>query len=254
MSQIPKILHYCWFGSSALPDLAVRCMQSWKECMPDYEIMVWNEQNSDFQECRYATEAHEAKKWAFLSDYVRLKVLHEHGGIYLDTDVEVLKSFTPLLVHRAFIGFERATALSTAVIGAEKRSKWIEMLIKNYQDKRFIDHHGTHDYTTNVFTVTKLTLEHLALKLDNCRQSLDGQLEIFPTVFFSPIDFETGAMCRNESTYAIHHFAGSWLGEYTHRRFLRQRRLTRVLGRSLGLFINKLLVNIEWRISCLLGK
>lgn len=104
--MIPKIIHYIWFGGNPLPELAVKCIESWKKYCPDYEIMIWDERNFDVSVCAYTKEAYDAKKWAFVSDYVRLKALYEYGGIYMDTDVELVKSLDGFLHEKAFSGFE----------------------------------------------------------------------------------------------------------------------------------------------------
>ena len=119
--MIPKTLHYCWFGNGKKSELVQNCIQSWKKAMPDYTIIEWNESNSDITANKYISEAYSANKWAFVSDYIRLRVLFEYGGIYLDTDVETLKSFDAFLNNEAFTGFESNDSIITAVIGAEKK-------------------------------------------------------------------------------------------------------------------------------------
>ena len=117
--MIPKIIHYCWFGGNPLPELAIKCIESWKKYLPDYEIKEWNESNFDINCCAYVREAYEAKKWAFVSDYARFWILYQHGGLYFDTDVELIKSIDDLIVKGAFMGCEpwnAAPALSLSLI------------------------------------------------------------------------------------------------------------------------------------------
>ena len=113
--SIPKVIHYCWFGNSELPELEKKRLKSWQKKLSDYKIILWNENNSDLSECKYVQQAYENKKFAFVSDYIRIKVLYQYGGIYLDTDVEVLKSFDHLLGAIGFLGFENKTTVGTAI-------------------------------------------------------------------------------------------------------------------------------------------
>lgn len=122
--MIPKKIHYCWFGRNPLPELAVRCIESWKKYCPDYEIIEWNEDNYDINKISYVKEAYQARKWAFVTDYVRLDVVNQYGGIYLDTDVELLKSLDPLLKYKSFFGMEEGKFIATGLgFGAEKGTK-----------------------------------------------------------------------------------------------------------------------------------
>ena len=119
--MIPKKIHYCWFGGNPLPELAIKCLESWKKYCPDYEIIEWNETNFNLDSCEYVREAYQAKKWAFVSDYARLKVVYDNGGIYLDTDVELIKSLDRLLKNKSFFGTETTGVVATGLgFGAEK--------------------------------------------------------------------------------------------------------------------------------------
>ena len=148
--MIPKIIHYIWVGGKPLTPLAEKCIQSWKKNCPDYEIKRWDESTFDINQNQYCKEAYESKKWAFVSDYIRLKVLFEYGGIYMDTDVEVIKPLDEFLVHPAFSGFENNTQIPTGIMAAEKNNKWIENLLNDYNHRHFIKEDGSFDYTTNV--------------------------------------------------------------------------------------------------------
>ena len=152
--MIEKKIHYIWFGSNPLPPLAKKCIESWKKFCPDYEIVEWNETNFDVNQNIYTKEAYENKKWAFVSDYVRLYALYHHGGIYMDTDVEVLKNLDDYLNHDAFSGFESSNAIPTGIIGAKKGNYHIKQLLNEYNDRHFILPNGEMDLTTNVTTIT----------------------------------------------------------------------------------------------------
>lgn len=213
MQYIPKIIHYCWFGGNDLPPEAVRCIKTWEKHCPDYKIIEWNEQNFDITSNRYVKEAYEAKKWAFVTDYVRLYALYNNGGIYMDTDVEVLRSLDVLLENRAFSGFEDDEHIPTAIMGAKKNHKWIGFLLSDYMHRSFIKENGSYDLTTNVIIITKLTKMKYNCCLDNTYQMLNDDIVLYPKEYFCPKDYETGKIHITKNTYTIHHFSGSWINE-----------------------------------------
>jgi mannosyltransferase OCH1-like enzyme len=139
-----------------MPDLAVNCINSWKKYLPDYELVLWNEDNFDINSNQYVKEAYESKKYAFVTDYVRLYALYHHGGIYMDTDVEVLKSLDEFLEHTAFTGCENDQMCVTGTMASEKGHKWIEDLLNDYDDKKFILAEGSFDKTPNTQIITEL--------------------------------------------------------------------------------------------------
>lgn len=209
--MIPKIIHYCWFGKNTLPDLAKKCIQSWKKNCPDYEIIEWNEDNFNLGECQYAFEAYKEKKWAFVTDYVRLKVLYEYGGIYMDTDVEIIKPLDSLLEYKAVSGFESETNIPTGLIAAEKNNPFIYELLKDYFDIHFILPDGKCDLTTNVVRITKKCLKY-GLVQNNTKQTIAG-FTLLPSEYLCPKNPKTGKINMTGNTITIHHFDGSWLTE-----------------------------------------
>ncbi|WP_216829040.1 glycosyltransferase family 32 protein [Alkalihalobacterium elongatum] len=208
--EIPKIIHYCWFGEKEKPEMVKKCIQSWKIHLPEYEIKEWNEQNFDFHSNTYAREAYEAKKYAFCSDYVRVHVLYHIGGIYLDTDVEVFKSFNDLLHHHSFWGFEQENFIATSTIGAKKGNPLIKIFLNAYQHKNFINEDGETNQLTNVAIISDL-LVNKGLKLNGEFQELEGFGTFYPQTYFSPYDYINCRKLVTEKTYAMHHFYKSWL-------------------------------------------
>lgn len=205
---IPKTIHYCWFGGRPLPAVAEHCMKSWRELLPDYTIKRWDETNTDIHENRYAREAYEAGKYAFVSDYMRLKVLYEEGGIYMDTDVEVVKNLDSFLGHRAFSGFESPNLIPTGIMGAEQCHPWIGSLLECYRDKSFFEEDGTYDMTPNTVLITQLSLKQ-GLRLTNKKQ-IFHDVVMYPKEVFCPKDYDDSRYFVTENTYTIHHFSGSW--------------------------------------------
>ena len=154
--MIPKKIHYCWFGGNPLPEETKIYIESWKKYCPDYEIIEWNEKNFDLNCNIYIQEAYQAKKWAFITDYVRLYVMYNYGGIYMDTDVEVIKSLDPYLNNKAFSGFETFTDIPTGIMASEKGFPLFKEFLDYYKDRHFIMNDGSYDMTTNVVIITNI--------------------------------------------------------------------------------------------------
>ena len=142
--MIPKIIHYVWFGKNSYPELTKRCIESWKKYCPDYELKLWNEENFDLSDCQFAREAYEEGKYAFVADYVRLRVLYEYGGIYLDTDVEITKKLDEFLSRHAFLGFEDEKNISTGIMGCQKHNLLFGELVDYYNNRSFKKEDGTY--------------------------------------------------------------------------------------------------------------
>jgi mannosyltransferase OCH1-like enzyme len=208
--MIPKKIHYCWFGNGQMPALAIKCIDSWKKFLPDYELVLWNEGNFDIAANLYVRQAYEKKKFAFVTDYVRLYALYTEGGIYMDTDVEVLKSYDEFLLHSAFSGFETDGNVPTGMMGAEKGSIWAKELLSYYEDKAFIQTDGSLDMTTNTSIITNYMLTK-GLKLNNKLQEFSDLVVMYPSEYFCPKDHRTGLLQITKNSYCIHHFAMSWI-------------------------------------------
>ncbi|MGG4489223.1 glycosyltransferase family 32 protein [Metabacillus idriensis] len=208
---IPKVIHYCWFGKKEKPSIIKKCIQSWKKKLIGYEIIEWNEDNFDIQSISYVKEAYDAGKYAFVSDYVRVFALYHHGGIYLDTDVEVFKPFDDaMLSHESFWGFEQENFIATSTIGAVKGNRFIKNFLDTYESKKFLKEDGSYDSLTNVAVVTKL-LESKKLKLNGEYQVINGIGAFYPQTFFSPYDYINSRKFISENTFVIHYFYKSWL-------------------------------------------
>lgn len=210
--MIPKIIHYCWFGGNPLPELAIKCMESWKKYCPDYEIIEWNEKNFDLHYNDYVWEAYQAKKWAFITDVVRMYALSTYGGIYMDTDVEVIKPLDPYLKHVAFSGYENEHDIPTGIMASEKGGKWVTDNLHYYDNKHFLKDDGSYDMTTNVVTLTNYMLP-LGLKQNNTYQDFPGLITFYPKDYFCPKSYFDGKIYLTDNTVTIHHFAGSWRSE-----------------------------------------
>jgi mannosyltransferase OCH1-like enzyme len=208
--MIPKVIHYIWFGGNPLPELALRCIKSWKEILPEYQIIRWDESNFDITSNQYVKEAYEAKKYAFVSDYVRLYVLYNYGGIYMDTDVEAKKSLDSFLKFDAFSGFENETYIPTGIMACKKGFKGFGELLQQYDNRRFVKEDGTYDVTTNVTVITEYYFQK-GLKKNDTEQLIEG-FKIMPSIIFCPAKEDITAKYMNK-TVTIHHKSGSWLTE-----------------------------------------
>jgi hypothetical protein len=213
-NQIPKVIHYFWLGKGPKPASVIKCIESWKRNCPDFEIKVWNEDNYDIHKHPYIERAYNEGKWAFVTDYARLDVLYNYGGIYFDTDVEVLKDFSDLCRYKAFIGFENQEYVNDGqgfgcVAGLPIL---LEMMTCYEGDSPYRIEDGFRDYYETPKLRTRVLLKH-GLVQDGHRQSIDG-IEVFPSDFFCPLDYDTGRMKITSNTHSIHHFDASWHGKY----------------------------------------
>ena len=197
--SIPKVIHYCWFGKGKMPKLAEKCIESWKKYCPGYKIVCWNEENFDITCNRYAKEAYDAGKWAFVSDYVRFKVLYDEGGIYLDTDVEIIKPLDPLIEENGYMGFDDCGYISTGLgFACEKGNELIGALLKDYDDISFILPDGTYDLTPCPIRNTK-TVTNLGMDINQKQQIFMG-IKILPEDYLCPIKYYSGKKVITKNT------------------------------------------------------
>jgi mannosyltransferase OCH1-like enzyme len=208
--MIPKIIHYCWFGGKEKPEDVLKMIASWKKHCPDYEIKEWNETNFDIHLNRYTEEAYQQKKWAFVSDVARLWALVHEGGIYMDTDVEVIRSLDNLLANKAFIGFEGTQWIGTNLMGTEPHNAFLQAFLEDYNHRNFTNPDGTLNQTTNVEEITSRFLTQHNL-VRNGEQQQVGDFTVYPTDYFSPYDYINGKVRTTANTYSIHWFSQSWI-------------------------------------------
>jgi len=243
--MIPKIIHYCWFGKGKMPELALSCLESWKKFLPDYKFKLWNEDSFDINSVPYVKEAYLSRKFAFVTDYVRLYAIYNEGGIYMDTDVEVLKSLDNLLHLPAFSGFESEKDIPTGIMASDKYGQWAKEMMDYYNnDRHFILPDGSLDMTSNVLIISKLMSSN-GFKLVNSYQVYKNCMHIFPKDYFCPKG-RTGIIKLTENSYCIHHFAASWHSktELISRFFFRE---------ILGPYITDVLVRGKWKLLGILG-
>ena len=223
---IPKVIHYCWFGGNPLPKSALACINSWKKYFPNYEIKEWNETNFDVQYNKYCSEAYDAKKYAFVSDFARFKILYDEGGVYFDTDVEVIKSFAPILENGAFMGCETqsvytnpvdiASGLGLAVnpglgLAINPGHSLVKEVLDDYESSSFLKEDCSLDLTTIVQRTTIILKRHGLAEM-NCIQKVDG-ITIYPPEYFCPKDKDTLELNLTENSYSIHHYDATWYSD-----------------------------------------
>lgn len=207
--MIPKIIHYCWFGDNEKSEKVIKCISSWMKYCPDYKIIEWNEKNFDMHINPYVEEAYSVKKWAFVSDVARLYALIHYGGIYLDTDVELVKSPQGIINSgNVILGYESTDRLSTAFMACVKNHRLFNELLKEYEMLHFIRPDGSFDKTTNVVRLTSCCVRH-GLTVNGLLQKIDDII-IYPSDYFSPKNLYTKKINLTENTIAIHNFDGSW--------------------------------------------
>ena len=245
--MIPKVIHYCWFGGKPLPKDAKKYIESWKKYLPDYEIKRWDESNFDVNMIPYTKEAYAAKKYAFVSDYARFWILYNYGGIYFDTDVEVIAGMEDIIVEGPFLGVESQCADQIAVnpglgFGADAGMSAIKEIMTKYEQCHFIDDCGCISYK-NIVEITSEYLVSYGMENTDRIQECAG-FTIYPVDFFCPISFETRKMVLTVNTRTIHHFAESWVPKST--------RVKNAIGRIFGQGFLQVMVRIKCKIKQLL--
>jgi hypothetical protein len=211
--QIPKVIHYTWFSEEPIPKHFRHCMNSWKKFCPEYKIVQWNSKNYDLSKHPYMKAARKEKKWTYVADYARLDIVYKHGGIYLDCDVELLKSLDDLLYNSAFIGFEGISAINLGSgFGAVEKFPLIREMLEEYDDVPFVNNERKFDTTIISPAIQTKTIIRHNLKLNGCFQTIE-ELAVYPAIFFSPKRWDTG-LCRiTTETFSIHHYDASWVGK-----------------------------------------
>ena len=207
---IPKKIHYCWFGKNPVPEQYKQWMKSWKKYCSDYEIVEWNESNYDVHKNKFVEQAYEAGKWAFVSDYARLDVVYNYGGVYLDTDVELIRNIDDLLYNESFCGFEQREYVAFGLgYGAVHYNAIIREIMNVYENLSFIDSDGKMNLITCPVIQTEVLEKH-GLKKNGEYQVVDG-MAVFPSVVLAPLSIHTFKLAKNLSnSYMIHHFTASW--------------------------------------------
>ncbi len=230
--MIPKIIHYCWFGRNPLPPSARKCIASWRKYLPDYEIKEWNEDNFDVNCISYTRDAYEARKYAFVSDYARFWILFHEGGLYFDTDVEVIKSFDDIVSQGPFMGLEiDGTKEGTEIainpglgLGAEAGLPIYKTILAGFEQLSFYDAVGDRNNYTMIPMVTDLFLQN-GLKNNGIIQTIT-EITFYPSCFFNPYDTTTGILNSTKDTHSIHWYSASWMEPQT-KWFLKLKRLIR---------------------------
>lgn len=213
IEQIPRRIHYCWFGNKPKSKLIMKCITSWKKFCPDYEIVEWNETNFDLTVNDYVKEAYEEKKYAFVSDYARLWAVYHEGGIYLDTDVELIKGLDDFLQYEAFFASENNVLISTGLgFGAVKNNEIVKAMMDDYENIHFRLENGKHDRTTCPVRNTRTLKDRLGITLDLTEPLIINNVCMLPKEYFCPLEYETKKMNKTKNTHAIHWYNASWLG------------------------------------------
>lgn len=213
-----KVIHYCWFGGNPLPESALKCIESWKNNLPDYEIKEWNESNFDVNIIPYTAAAYKARKFAFVSDYARFWILYKYGGLYFDTDVEVIRSLDSIIGNGPYLGCETDACKPHITVNAglgmyaEPGMPLYEKIIKKYESLTFQTGKGSVKQPTVVSIVTPLLMQEGLKEIAGIQKC--GGVTVYPKEYFCPMDYTTGVVNTTDNSYTIHHFAATWLPWY----------------------------------------
>ncbi len=244
--MIPKVIHYCWFGGKPLPKMALKCIESWKKYFPDYEIKQWNEANFDVNIIPYTSEAYKAKKYAFVSDYARFWLLYNYGGVYFDTDVEVIKNMDDIIAKGAFMGCERDASVNVGDMGdmlvapglglaANPGLGLYKEMLNVYKELHFVNPNGSYNQKTIVAYTTEVLLKH-GLKQMSGIQECDG-VWIYPTEYFCPLNFYTEELKLTDNTRSIHWYTASWITSSQ----LLYKKIEHIVGKRIAHFLSRTL-------------
>jgi len=239
--KIPRKIHYCWFGNGEKPDIVLKCIESWRKYNPDFEIIEWNERNYDVNKADFVKEAYEQKMWAFVSDYARFDIINEHGGIYVDTDVEFLKPLPEeMLDWCAFSGFESAGAVSPGLIYAAVPNFCItQELLVEYTKMHFIKNEKSTYKTVNMVT-TEVLARHANLQRDSF-QVVEG-LALYPSPIFCGYDLDVMEYDIRPETITVHHYAGTWVKNPL------KRKIQRIVKNIVGIRVYRKLLCVKRKI------
>lgn len=219
--MIPKIIHYIWFGGKPFPAKVQQCIDSWHKYMPDYQFMLWNEDTFDVNSVPFTKQAYANKKWAFVSDYVRMYALNLYGGWYLDTDVEILKPLDAFEDNRMILGTDSDGAL-TALMGSEKAHPYWKQMLDVYNNMSFVKEDGSFNMVVNNCHL-QATLQSYGYVFENKYQELKEGIKVYPDEYFHVADVEKGTLHKTENSYAIHWHTLLWTSDMSH--FMRYFRL-----------------------------
>lgn len=231
--MIPKVIHYCWFGNNEIDKKSEECISSWKKIMPEYKIVKWDESNYNVHKNKFIEAAYKEKMWAFVTDYARLDIIYNYGGIYFDTDVKVIKKFDNLLKYDAFMGFESEKNVNTGLgFGAVKGNRIIYQNLLEYNKIPYIDEYG--NFKPIACTqITNKVLKKNGFEI-NGRKQKNNDIIIFPCEYFCPKDYETGIMNITDNTYSIHEFGMSWIDEKDKKWHIKEQKMKKFFGRNVG--------------------
>lgn len=227
--MLPKIIHYCWFGGNEKPDAAQKCIASWRTYSPDYEIREWNEENISLEDCpEYIRDAYSAKKYAYVSDFVRLKVLYDHGGFYMDTDVELLKSLDAFLSDEGVIGFENDNFVNSGqMLAARSGHPVLEEMMVRYNDMAFYREDGSMNLLACPYVNTDVLVDHGLVR--NGREQTVAGFHVYPADWFNPLNSATGELSKTPNTVSIHWYSMSWIPAWRRVRVRIMRRVRRLI-------------------------
>lgn len=244
--MIPKKIHYCWFGGAPLDELALSCINSWKKYCPDYEIIQWNEMNYDINKNKYMKEAYRAKKWGFVPDYARLDIIYEHGGVYLDTDVEIIRSLDDLIENDAFAGLEGPGRVALGLgFGATKGFEPIKDLRDMYENLSFINDDGSLNLIPSP-VIQSAKFKDWGLSDQNTNQKINGFM-IYKKSVMCPKDYDTGRIRITKDTYMIHHYNASWKSEELKESLELMWKLSTILPKTFARYISRSIAVLKYR-------
>ena len=229
--MIPKRIHYCWFGNNPKPRLIQKCLASWKRLLPDWEISEWNETNYDVTKNAYIAEAYKQKKWAFVVDYARFDILNQYGGVFFDTDVELLKPIPDsFLAYQAFTGFESDETVNPGLVYASQPDQSVlQAIMSTYEHKQFGE--KINGRMENIVDIVTGVLDGKGLKKNNSFQVIEG-IAVFPKEYFCCFNHETQAFEIGSETISVHHYAASWSPWYRRAYFRTIKYVCRIMGKE----------------------